>query len=133
MNLLLKKGIFPYEYLDDFNKFNEKKLPEKSKFYSSLSFSEISDEDYEHAKKVWKEFNCKTFGDYHDLYLQLDTCLLADIFETFRDTALNVYKLDPCHYYSSPRLTWMAALKITKVKLELLTDYDKFLFIEQGN
>ena len=92
----------------------------------------ISDDDYAHAQKVWKAFDCTTLGDYHDLYNRTDVLLLADIFETFRKTCLRQYGLDPAHYYTSPGLSWDALLKKTGVELELLTDYDQHLFIEKG-
>ena len=81
---LLRKGIYPYEYMDIFERFNETQLPSIDKFYSNLSDENITQKDYEHAQKVWKEFNCKTLGDYHDLYLKSDVTLLADVFQTFR-------------------------------------------------
>ena len=81
---------------------------------------------------MWKTFNCKTLGDYHDLYLRTDVLLLADIFQTFRKTCMNNYKLDPLHYYTAPGLSWDALLKYTEIDLELLTDIDMHLFIEKG-
>ena len=82
--LLLKKGIYPYEYMDSFERFQETQLPEKEKFYSSLSGKGITDEDYAHAKQVWETFGCRNLGDYHDLYVVTDSVLLADVFENFR-------------------------------------------------
>ena len=129
---LLRKGVYPYEYMDSFDRFDETKLPPIDKFYSSLSDKKITDKDYEHAKKVWKEFDCKTLGDYHDLYLKTDVVLLADVFQKFRETCMKAYKLDPLHYYTAPGLSWDALLKYTKIELELLTDIDMHLFIEKG-
>ena len=129
---LLRKGVYPYEYVDSFERFNETQLPPIDKFYSSLTDESIKQKDYEHAQKVWKEFNCKTLGDYHDLYLKSDVTLLADVFQTFRKTCMKSYKLDPLHYYTSPGLSWDALLKYTKIDLELLTDMDMHLFIEKG-
>ena len=77
--LLLKKGIYPYEYIDSFERFGETKLPEKEKFYSSLSDKGITDEEYAHAKKVWATFGCQNFGDYHNLYVATHAVLLADV------------------------------------------------------
>jgi len=130
--LLLKKGEYPYEYMDGWEKFQETQLPPRETFYNKLSDEEISDEDYDHAQKVWDIFGCRTMGDYHDLYLRTDTVLLADVFENFRQTCLTQYGLDPAHYYTSPGLSWDALLKKTGVELELLTDYDMFLFVERG-
>ena len=130
--LLQKKGIYSYEYMDSFERFGETKLPEKEKFYSSLSGKEITDEEYAHAKQVWDAAGCRNLGDYHDLYVQTDTLLLADVFEKFRKVCQEKYGLDPVHYYSAPGLSWDALLKKTGVELELLTDLDMHLFIERG-
>ena len=110
--LLKKKGVFPYEFMTDFGKLNVNKLPSKDKFYSKLNDSNISDEEYEHAQKVWKEFGCKTMRDYHDLYLKTDVLLLADVMENYRNVCIDNYKLDPLWYYTAPGLAWDAALKI---------------------
>ena len=112
---LLRKGIYPYEYIDSFERFSETQLPSIDKFYSNLSDENITQKDYEHAQKVWKEFDCKTLGDYHNLYLKSDVTLLADVFQTFRKTCMNTYKLDPLHYYTAPGLLWDALLKYTKI------------------
>ena len=131
LELMTRKGVYPYDWMDSFEKF-ECSLPSKDKFFSKLYEEHISDEDYEHAQKVWKTFNMKNMGNYHDLYLKSDVLLLADVFENFRKTCLEYYKLDPCHYYTSPGLSWDALLKMTKVKLELITDIDMYQFIEKG-
>ena len=130
--LLLRKGVYPYEYMDSFERFNETYLPPKEAFYSKLKKSGIPDEDYAHAKQVWEAFECENLGDYHDLYLATDAILLADVFENFRKTCLKHYGLDPAHYYTSPSLSWDALLKHTGIQLELLADYNKYLFIEKG-
>ena len=130
--LLIRKGVYPYEYMDSWERFDEAKLPPIENFYSSLSASSISPEDYKHAIKVWKTFNCKTLADYHDLYLKTDVNLLSDVFENFRNICLQQYKLDPANYYTSPGLSWDALLKKTNVNLELLTDYDMHLLVERG-
>ena len=127
-----KKGVYPYEYMNSFEKFEERSLPPKEAFYSKLKKEDITDEDYEHAKKVWQEFDCETLGDFHDVYLATDTLLLADVFENFRKTCLKNYGLDTAHYYTSPGLSWDALLKYTSMELELLTDYNMYLFIEKG-
>ena len=102
----------------------------KNLFYSTLRNSNVTDQDYEHAINVWNKFNMKTFGDYHDIYLKSDVLLLADIFENFRDLCLSYYKLDPVHYFGTPGIAWDACLKISKQKLELITDPDMYLFVE---
>ena len=130
--LLLRKGVYPYEYMDSWERFEETALPPKEAFYSKLSDEHISDSDYAHAQHVWKTFECRTLGDYTVLYCRTDVLLLADVFENFRKTCQKQYGLDPAHYYTSPGLSWDALLKKTGVSLELITDYDQHLFIEKG-
>ena len=115
--------------MDSWERFNETSLPSKKIFYSELNLEGISDKDYEHAKKVFKE-HCKNMGDYHDLYVQTDTFLLADVFENFTDMCLKIYGLDPSYFYSAPGLSWNACLKKTGVKLDLLTDIDMLIMFE---
>ena len=131
LDLMSQKGVYPYDFMDSFDKFDEK-LPLKKEFYSLLNDEHISDKDYEHAQNVWNTFDLKNMGEYHDLYLKSDILLLADVFENFRKTCLQYYKLDPCHYFTSPGLSWDAMLKMTDIKLELMTDVDMFQFIEKG-
>ena len=130
--LMNQKGIYPYDFMDSLDKFNKTELPLKDEFYSILNNEHITDEEYQHAKNVWKTFKIKTMGEYHDLYLKSDLLLLADLFENFRKTCLQYYKLDPCHYFSSPGLSWDSMLKMTDIKLELITDIDMYQFIEKG-
>ena len=130
--LMLKKGIYPYEYMDAFERFAETQLPEKEKFYSSLSGKGITDEEYAHANQVWETFGCRNLGDYHDLYVATDSVLLAEVFENFRKVCQEKYGLDPAHYYSAPGLSWDALLEKTEVELDLLTDMDMHLMIERG-
>ena len=130
-DLMVKKGVYPYDYIDSFEKFKEQ-LPSKEDFYSILNDKHIEDKDYQHAQNVWNTFNIKNMGEYHDLYLASDILLLADVFENFRKTCLKYYKLDPCHYFTSPGLSWDAMLKMTNIKLELMTYIDMFQFIEKG-
>ena len=130
--LLTRKGVYPYEYINSWDRFNETQLPPIDAFYSNLNMSSISEEDYQHTQRVWKEFGIHNLGDYHDLYLRTDVILLANVYEAFRDTCLKHYKLDPAHFYTSPELAWKACLKHTGIKLELLTDPDMLLMFEQG-
>ena len=130
--LLMRKGVYPYEYMDSWERFEETQLPPAHSFYSKLTDENISDSDYEHAQRVWETFGCQTLGNYTDLYCRTDVLLLADVFENFRKTSQKQYRLDPAHYYTSPGLSWDALLKKTGVELELLTDYDQHLFIEKG-
>ena len=132
LDLLSKKGVYPYDFMDSFEKFNNRELPTKDQFYSILNDEHITDDEYDHAKKVWDTFYIKTMGEYHDLYLISDVLLLTDVFENFRKTCMQYYKLDPCHYFTSPGLSWDAMLKMTNIKLELMTDIDMFQFIEKG-
>ena len=131
-DLLNRKGVCPYEYINSWDRFNETQLPPISAFYSNLNMSSISEEDYQHAQRGWEEFRIHNPGDYHDLYLRTDVVLLANVYEAFRDTCLRHYKLDPAHFYTSPGLAWKACLKHTGIKLELLTDPDMLLMFEWG-
>ena len=129
---LLRKGVYPYEYMDNWERFNETSLPNKKSFCSSLNMENIDDIDYRHGNNVLKKFELNNLGEYHDLYVQSDTLLLADVFENFRNMCIKVYELDPAHFLSLPGLAWQACLKKTNVKLELLTDYDMLLMVEEG-
>ena len=119
LSLLTRKGVYPYEYMNSPEKLKETKLPPIEAFYSRLNDEGFGDENYALALKVWETFEMKTLKDYHNLYNQVDVLLLADVFENFRDICIKNYKLDPAHYYTAPGLAWDAALKITKVELEL--------------
>ena len=114
-------------------KFNEEKLPARKHFFSStkkgkidndgkISDGHVSIKDYLACEKIWNKFKMKNMGDYHDHYLKKDVLLLADVFEKFIDTCLKYYGLDPCHYFSSPGLSWDAMLKMTGIKLEKISD-----------
>ena len=118
--------------MDSWERFDETLLPVKEVFYSKLNIKGISDKDYAHGQKVWEVFEIKNLDEYHDLYVQCDTLLLADVFENFRDKCTEIYELDPAHFLSAPGLAWQACLKKTKVELELLTDIDMLLMVEKG-
>ena len=130
--LLLRKCVYPYEHMGSWKRFKEESLPDKASFYSELNKEGITDEGYAHAQKVWNTFNTKNLGEYHDLYVQSDTSLLADVFENFRDKCIEIYELDPAHFLSTPGLAWQACLRKTGIKLELLTDNDMLLMFEKG-
>ena len=132
LQLLMRKGVYCYSFMDNFNKFDYPSLPDKDDFFNILTGEAITDADYTHARLVWDTFQMKTMGEYHDLYLKSDVLLLESVFENFRTICLEHYGLDPAHFYTSPGLSWKAMLKKTKVELELLTDIDKHLFIEEG-
>ena len=114
--LLLRKGIYPYEYMDSWERFDENTIPPKEAFYSELNLEGISDADYEHVKKVWEAFEIKNLAEYHDLYVQCDILLLADVFENFRDKCIEICELNPAHFLFAPGLAWQACLKKTKVE-----------------
>ena len=147
---MIRNSVYPYEYMDGWEKFEEKSLPPKDTFYSRPYMKGISDQDYEHAQQVWNTMEKKTLGCYHNTYLKTDVLLLADVFETFRDTCLKHYNLDPAHFYTVPGLAWQALLKtaaeycehgkkrkdcklyLYEFRLELLTDIDMLLMLEKG-
>ena len=130
--LLLQKGVYPYEYMDSWERFNEASLLDKEDFNSELNLKDCNNEDYVHYKKVSKEFELKNLGNYHDLYVQCDKLLLADVFENFRSKCIEIYEFDLAHLLSAPGLAWKAFLKKAGVKLELLTDPDRLLMVEEG-
>lgn len=132
VELLLRKGVYPYDYMSDESKCADTSLPSKELFYSKLNESDISDSDYEHAENVWNSFNINNLGEYSDLYVKSDVLLLSDIFENFRELCMKTYNLDPVWYFTAPGLSWDAMLKITGVNIELFTDYDMLLFVEKG-
>ena len=102
--LLLRKGVYPYEYMDSWERFNKTSLPSNKDFYSNLNMEDIDEIDYRHGNNVFKSFKLENLGNYHDLYVQSDTLLLADVFENFRDICIKVYELDPSHFVSQPGL-----------------------------
>lgn len=130
--LMRKKSVYPYDFMDSFQKFDYPTLPTRGDFYSLLINENLSEEQYQHAQKVWNKFGLKNMGEYHDLYLRSDILLLADVFENFRQISQQNQKVDPCRYNTSPCLSWSAMLKMTGVKLEFMTDVDMFQFIEKG-
>ena len=117
--MLLRKGVYPCEYIDNWEKFSEISLPSKEDFYSNLNMEDINDIDYRHASNVFKRFELENLEKYYDLYVQSDTLLLADVFENFRDMCIKEYELDPAHFLSLPGLAFQACLKKTNIELEL--------------
>ena len=130
--MLLRKCVYPFEYIDSWQRFDETSLSDKEDFYSNLNIEDITDVDYRHRKTVFEYLIKKNLGDYHHLYVQSDTLLLADVFEHFRNMCIEVYELDPAHFLSATGLAWQACLKKTDEKLELLTDVDMVLMVEKG-
>jgi len=107
-------------------------LPDKFRFYSALTETHVSDEDYNHVTRVWNHFGFNSLGAYSDLYLKVDVLLSADVFENFRDICMITYHLNPAYYYTSPGFSFNCMLKLTKVRLELLNKFEKILFLESG-
>src|SRR5205085_3429992 len=132
LELLVQKGVFPYSYIDSFEKLNETTFPPIEAFYNDLKDKALQRKDYERGLKLWETFRCKSLRDYMELYLTCDVLLLADCFEEFRSTSFQNYGLDPSHYVSSPALSWDAMLKYTKEVLELITDPDMALMLMEG-
>ena len=130
--LLTRKGVYPYAYMDSNKRFEEETLPARECFYNDLSKKHITDEDYAFVHKLWSTFKLKNMGELHDLYMMTDTLLLADVFENYRDVILKNYRLDPAHFYTAPSLSWSAGLLHTKVKLEIPRDVDMHIFIDRG-
>ncbi|GFU00864.1 c2H2-type domain-containing protein, partial [Nephila pilipes] len=134
-NLAMKTPKFLpvfFHNLSGFEKCKDSCLPPISKFYNELNEEAISVEDYNHACRVFNQFNLSNLGEYCDLYVKTDVLLLTDLFENFRKICIQTYKLDPCWYFTTPALSWDAMLLKTKVAIELFTDYDMLLFIENG-
>ena len=123
---VIRKGVFPYEWLTDVAHLNQTCLPQKDQFYSRLNSNGITNADYAHAKDVWKTLEMKSMREYHDLYLKTDVLLLADVFENFRDMALEHFKVDPCHYVTAPAMLFDALLKMSDVELELISDPEMY-------
>ena len=125
------KGVYPYEYMNDWQKFNETSLSEKEDFYSHLNMKDITDADYAHAKRVCKDLEIKNSGEFQDLNVQSDTLLLADVFQNLRNTYLEIYETDLVKLVSTPGLAW-EKLQKPKVNLDLLIDIDMLLVAEKG-
>ena len=132
LGLLLRKGVYPYDYMNSATRLDETELPAREHFANRLRQEECSPTDYAHAQLVWRAFNCKTFRDYHNIYLKCDVLLLADVFESFRTISLQNYALDPSCFVSAPHLSWDAMLKMTGCKQELLSDPEMFRMLHEG-
>ena len=127
LKLVKQKEVYPYEYMNSFKKFFDDKLPDRCTFFSSFKDEYISKNYYLHAIDFWIMFKMNTMSDY----LKTDVLLLA-LFEKFIEMCLKYYGLDPCHYFSSPGLSWDVMLQMTRIKLELLSDIGMYLFVEKG-
>ena len=132
LDLLTEKGVYPYDYTNAFDKFNDEQLPSKEQFYSRLTEEGITDDDYTKAKQIWKHFDIKNMGEYHDLYLKTDVLLLTDVFENLRDMCLSYYGLDPVYYYTLPNFAFDAMLKLTGIEIDLVYNQEMYEMIEAG-
>ena len=131
--MLFRIGVYSYEYMNSWERFDETSFPDKEAFYSGLNMEGITDIDYRHANRVFKMFKNKHLGDYRDLYVQNDTLLLADVFENFRNKYIEICELCPVHFLSAPGLAWQACLKRTELQLEWLTKVDMLIMVEKKN
>lgn len=131
-HLVQKKGIYPYDFVKDPSVFKMKQLPPKEAFYNRLNNTHVTDEDYAFAQEVWTKLGFQTFEEYHMHYLKLDTLLLMDCVKAFRVMGMENFEIDAAHCYSCPGFSWQAVLKYVGVQLELITDYDMFLFLESA-
>ena len=129
---VIRKGVFPYEWLTHVAHLDQTCLPHRDSFYSRLNSNGITDAEYAHAKDVWKTFGMSTMREYHDLYLKTDVLLLADVFENFLDMALEHFKVDPCHYVTAPGMFYDALLKMSDVELELISDPEMYDCVERA-
>ena len=127
--MLLRKSVYPYEYMDSRERFDDISLPDKKAFYSELYLEDSTGKDYAYAQKVFEELKLKNLGDYHWFVCSKWYIILADEFENFRNKCIEIYEVDPAHFFSASGLAWQACLKKTKVKLELLTDIDMLLMV----
>ena len=132
LHLFLRKGVFPYNYLSKEEVLEDKQLPKKEAFFSGLGNEHISDEDYEQAQRVWREKRCEALWDYTRCYLEADTLQLADVFSAHRSVCFTRYGLDCAHYLPLPMYGWDAALKTSKIQLEILSDFEKYNLIERS-
>jgi len=130
--LLLSKQIYPYDYMTGPEVYADLELPSKEKFYDGLNEKAISEADYEHAKKVWREMNCKTFRDFTRFYSISDALLLADVFENFRDSAFESQQLDPLYVWSAPGFSWDCAMFQCEFELEYIKDFEMLKMLEEG-
>ncbi len=131
-SLLFRKGVFPYNYVSSMDVLRDKQLPPKEAFFNDLTQTHISQEDYAQAQKVWSTFKCQTLQDYLEIYLLADVLLLADCFENFRSQCLDLYEIDPLHYFSNAHFTFDAFLRHSSCVIELFTDINMHMFISRG-
>ena len=126
------KGVYPYSYMTSRDKFAETQLPPIEAFHDNLKDEPLKQEDYDRAQQTWSRFGVNDLQGYHDHYLLSDVLLLADVFQHFRRTVYEQHKLDCLHFITLPSLAWTTALKHTEVELDLITDPDMYLMIENN-
>src|SRR5690606_17910047 len=131
-DLLKRKGVFPYSFIDSWNAYNHQGLPPREAFKNDLTGEDCSQEDYNFAQEVYRKFNCNSLKDYSTIYLKTDVLLLADIMIGLRKVLYSQYQLDLFRFISLPQFSWNAALKFTHAKIDLFTDPDMYLFIENS-
>ncbi|CAJ0924949.1 14384_t:CDS:2, partial [Entrophospora sp. SA101] len=132
IKFLFRKGVFPYDWTNSWDKFEKTALPRRKDFYSILNQQNISKADYSYAQEVWKKFEMKNFGEYHDLYLETDVLLLADVFMNYTIMCLKDNGLDPSHYVSAPGMFNDSLYKSSGAEIKLITDMDQYLLVEKG-
>jgi hypothetical protein len=136
--MALRKGIYPYEHMINFDRLKEKQLPSREAFASQLSAKTLTEEEYQQAQQAWHLFNCQNMEDYTRVYVALDVLLLASVFERFRATCLHPefgYGLDPAHFLTAPSLSWSAMLFRNYqqgIRIENMTDFNMLLMVEKG-
>lgn len=131
--LLLRKGVFPYDFATSLDKLEAtKEIPPRESFFNVLTSKHVTEEDYQHAVTVFKAFDCENMLQYNNLYMELDVCLLADVFSNFRKTMHSKFGLDACHYISIPSFAYSCMLKVTEVTLDYIRDVDIYLFLTQN-
>ena len=131
-DLVFAKGVYPYAYITDRSKFDETRLPSIDCFYNDLKDEPLSEEDYDRAQQIWTHFDIQNLRQFHDHYLLSDVLLLIDVFQHFRHTTFDAHRLDCLHFFTLPSLAWNAALKHTEAEIDLITDPDMYLMIENS-
>ena len=130
VELLERKRVFCYDYVDSLARLEEPALPPREAFANKLGGVECSQADYAHAQHVWENFHCQSLKEYMALYVLSDICLLADVFQTFRNNSLDEYQLDPAYFVSAPQLAWNALLKQIDRPIPLITDSEMYRMIQ---
>jgi len=131
-DLVFAKGIYPYSYMTGPEKFAETQLPSIEDFYNTLEDEPCTPKNYDRAREIWADYDMKTTRDYHDHYLLSDVFLLADGFQNFRNSVYEQHHLDTLHFTTLPSLAWASALKYTGAELDLITDPDMYLMVENN-